>query len=736
MSAYGRSKVKRRPLPGNGVTPDMIIGPPGAAVVPVPGRARHGPREIGTPSRANSMPPESIAPDSAPFSTPPAPQFQTPPNNYNDRMSQYDEPQAYDDGQFSQPDFLPQLPPSNRQRGHHSRQPSSQATPPAHHHRAQSHAGLHHSHSAPIVPTAEPDMPIHPGYGLHTDAPEPLPDLEYQHQQLRQRRNDVRPGWENPYDDPMTAGRQPYVEDEDPGPPPPPMHSHSAPVVPHFSPSGSPATSRYGGTPPSMRQQYVNNASPLQSIERGYGTPPRQTPERGHAARGRSVDDYTPSPPATRGYDNTPPSLVPGTTPSPVARSPAARTLPHRHSVADPYYSTPPRPHPLSQEVPRARSPLPPTEYGGSQYGQPAEYRNRDAIPLIKPRAISPQPSHASTERARPKSSYNLQHPIRAFESSDQNPLSSNRPLPNRSTPTRKSVSPHPSPPNSAPPAAGGIPFGPDSFDIHNPSAGSRAAPLSAHTNSPNAPYHIRPDQNGTPTRDEQRGPIVGWDGREIDPSDHLPVDSWAPEPKKKTPTKEYGLGRDRDFGPRTQGATGSPASGQRLSKDTVVNFRMKSHANSQPSTPPSAQQAPEPTSSRSRLTKNLRSSPSRSPMAELSLREHANYNPVPDPYAQQEYSRGFHDGSPGMGRYDQNQQYGYPAPPPKLPLDYGRPGSGYGGGGGGFGEDALSREIAQIDLGAPTGSTRRMGAMQQQRQELPSGWGGVRNQRDRGAYY
>lgn len=60
-----------------------------------------------------------------------------------------------------------------------------------------------------------------------------------------------------------------------------------------------------------------------------------------------------------------------------------------------------------------------------------------------------------------------------------------------------------------------GIPFGPDSYDALNPA-------LAASKDQ------IRPDYN------EASGKIIAHDGREIDPSDHLPVESWAPEPEPK----------------------------------------------------------------------------------------------------------------------------------------------------------------------------------------------------------
>jgi hypothetical protein len=81
----------------------------------------------------------------------------------------------------------------------------------------------------------------------------------------------------------------------------------------------------------------------------------------------------------------------------------------------------------------------------------------------------------------------------------------------------RKSISP-------APPADGrrlsGIPFGPDSFDILNPSLVSTSSKDS------------RADSYA-----DTGGKIITHDGKEIDPSDHLPMDTWAPEPEPKKPS-------------------------------------------------------------------------------------------------------------------------------------------------------------------------------------------------------
>jgi hypothetical protein len=717
--AVQKQKVKRRPLPGTAPT-----GPTAESIeffqTPTV-RVRNGPRELSTPHRAMSLPPD-LPPQQHAFNGSPA-QFNTPPpSNYSqEHHGHYEEPQ--EEVHYAQPDFLPQLPPTAR-RQVLPQGPSPLMAQVHGHRRGQSMGMMPHANSAPVLPTL--DHTYDSNYGINTDAPEPLPDLNYQHQHVRQRRNDVPPGWENPYDDPYAQQFQ-HEDEEDQGPPPPPMHSHSAPVIPQRTPVQSPVAPRYNGmsTPPSTRQQYIPNASPLQSIERGYSSP-QYTPPPALGGRGRSNEEYASSPTHPRSYENTPAGMPHGNMTSPVARSPVSRALPSRHSMADIYHTPPPRPHPLSKEVPRARSPMPPySEHG--DHGQFAPQYNdiEKNAPTIMPRAISPAPSTAPYSERQARSTYGLQFPVRAFESSDGNPLATTRPYtsagstpqrppPGRRSvspmPGRRSVSPMPSPPDTVIHPGGGAPFSPDSYDVHNPSTGSPMA--SGH--SVNAPFQIRPDQ-GNAAREGANGPIVGWDGREIDPSDHLPVDSWAPEPEKKSPTKTYGLGRNRDFGPRSQNGTSS-LGGTRLSNDTVINFRRRSTAVA-PLEPISQPASP----ARNHLYKPP---PTVSPRRSAEpLRERSNFNstslnamvPVPDPYAQ-EYSRGFYETSPGMPRGEMSRYDHKPAS------------NGY------YGDGDLSREIAGIDLGAHTGSTRRMPTVSNG-SGSGSGWQGVRSHKERGFY-
>ncbi|KAK4104465.1 hypothetical protein N658DRAFT_521118 [Parathielavia hyrcaniae] len=99
------------------------------------------------------------------------------------------------------------------------------------------------------------------------------------------------------------------------------------------------------------------------------------------------------------------------------------------------------------------------------------------------------------------------------------NPPRDPSPNPHR-TIRRKSVSPRP--PADTDRRLSGVPFGPDSYDELNPTASSAA---------------LRDPTSSRPDYDEASGKIITHDGREVDPSDHLPMETWAPEPEPKQPS-------------------------------------------------------------------------------------------------------------------------------------------------------------------------------------------------------
>ncbi|KAJ5115124.1 hypothetical protein NUU61_000883 [Penicillium alfredii] len=136
----------------------------------------------------------------------------------------------------------------------------------------------------------------------------------------------------------------------------------------------------------------------------------------------------------------------------------------------------------------------------------------------------------------------------------------------------RKSVSPRPSSGNDR--GSSAVPYSPDSYDNLNPHA-SR----SVVSRGPSPPYES-PSQTrdivraeSEPTRDA--APIIGDDGREIDPSDHLPTDTWAPEPERKNRKPEVIIRFKHSARPTSRGndtpsrSAGPPRVGFRTTPDT-----------------------------------------------------------------------------------------------------------------------------------------------------------------------
>ncbi|GAB7357592.1 hypothetical protein MBLNU459_g0100t1 [Dothideomycetes sp. NU459] len=718
--------IKRRPLPTD---PSAVT--PSPTVTPDVARAA-GPRTMGPRSREGSAPVDSSSPygRSAPAYAPSSSSAPPPAQHTHHAQYQYQQP---DDFEYHpgfqpppsvQPDFLPELPPSNRARG--GLRPQTATAVPAqansYHGKALVHPELPHSHSAPSgVPT---EHQYHDPYASRSPVPAP-----------RQRRYDEPPGWEGSQVGGYSrSAMQPTVEDEIDRvpslPPLPPSHRNSAPAVPRQSQG---QTHGHG--------QYVPSVSPLQSVERHYPSP------RAPPSRGRTVDDYSDAPvpyandqPNFRKSYSGPPQHQQGYAPSPPQqqqRPPPNHRLPARHSIAEPYHdsTTPPRAHPLAQEMRRSASPAP--YYAADPaFDEPQHqaYYNRDVAPMIKPRPVSPQPPSRNSLAS-------IQHPVSTFAANHAStPDLRNSRLPNRSTPTRKSVSPQP----SSVEVRSSVPFSPDSFDSYNPN--SQRSSFAANAN-PHSPYHIPAGPKNAPPEEAPRplpnpdDPIVGWDGRTIDPSDHLPVHSWAPEPEKKTPTKTYGAGSD-PVGPRgLSGPRTTPASISGGRRDMIVNVRTKGHPHSDPPTPNSAV-------GRNRLVK--RNGPhSPNPQAD-SAGFPLNEIDVPNPYAGgNNYSSKFADSRPGVGseygmqsRYqnpspgssrgrDQDRHYGdlfgggyenqsqyggyendgfgggsyaggVPDVPPKIPIGYDQHG---------YGESALSREMASINIGGSRPRERTPGA-------------------------
>lgn len=270
--------------------------------------------------------------------------------------------------------------------------------------------------------------------------------------------------------------------------------------------------------------------------------------------------------------------------------------------------------------------------------------------------------------------------------------MPSPRPSPNPSpnpnhTIKRKSVSPAPPPAERR--SASEVPYGPDSYDVLNPKLSASQTDLAL------------------PDPDEK---IITHDGQEIDPSDHLPMESWAPEPEKRDKARSNSGESGRE---RPRGAQPPPPSGRRQLR---IAGRPQSMAgpvphppNDHPHTPASA--------GRNRLQRKanrMSALPSGSPAGSSPLAPISSHNynadngfTPPRPtrsstwdYPSENYAPGY-GGSPGGGTR------GAPAPPPKVPIPAMSGALVTAGGGGGGQEDwALMEEMSRIDIGA--GRSRR----------------------------
>ena len=257
---------------------------------------------------------------------------------------------------------------------------------------------------------------------------------------------------------------------------------------------------------------------------------------------------------------------------------------------------------------------------------------------------------------------------------------------PDPRTPIRKSVSPQPDPGHQES-RLSATPFSPDSYEALNPNLKSATS-----VNKPGPKYHT-PDQSKDAARDREKeekleeGPIIGNDGRIIDPSDHLPTDTWAPEPERKTPRR----GPEVTFRFRQSplGAQPMPNSAPRPPRETVI--RPHSVATTfQAST--SADSTSPTSATRNRLQKKTRLSPTHAHSSPVLPVSHSGASPA---YPLREHVNYGLSSSPG---YMRSSPAGPPPVPAKIPM---------GAGQEDWGTDSLSEELRRIDIGVGAGSGR-----------------------------
>jgi hypothetical protein len=310
----------------------------------------------------------------------------------------------------------------------------------------------------------------------------------------------------------------------------------------------------------------------------------------------------------------------------------------------------PNRPHPLSYHE---AAPIPFVPAAATYDERQSRYATATTAPIVKPRAISPDPR----------------------------------------TPNRKSVSPSPGPSESR--RLSGVPFGPDSYNALNPSlAGSKSTPsLSTKYD----PKEVDPDAK-----------IITHDGREIDPSDHIPESNYAPLHETKGPKYASQL-PDRNYRPPPNAAQPSPAAGRRPLKQAGRPHSMTTsspiYMNTgpvDPSTPPAG---------RNRLQKktnrmSAQPAPHSSPLAPISPYQDNSFTPRSLPrantgdYPSENYAPQNYGSNPGY-----RGATGPPPIPAKIPMGMNGPPPPQPTGADAW---ALLEEMKNIDLGS--GRARRRG--------------------------
>ncbi|EAW11614.1 uncharacterized protein ACLA_093130 [Aspergillus clavatus NRRL 1] len=535
--------VKRRPLPSDltastPARPAPVEKTPSAPVQsqPAPSRPVHHDHSHSTPAmpvaadhtrypqrQAPEPPYDAAAYNSAPQPAPPVKQYETPDDFH--REWNYA-------AQTVQPAAPAPLRRSVQEQTHPYRE--RQADPyDTRQQYARPHSGYGNApavdyRSRPDVPPSRPEYEAHPVADMHTRHPY------------------------DPASRPTSRHRnQPF--------PPPEQHAYSGDLVryghdaPQYSPRSStnsyerPEYAQNAPVPAPMEpdHHYRLHSNSVASMNSRHRSSIHETFHPEYAAMQPRVDDEEdegppPPPPAHRsGLVQHSQQLVPSPASSYKAYSPEFASSP-RHSTQDmnavqplhlPTHRNRPQDphHTKNPSVPRSLvagfdTAVPGTEPRATQDGLATRRRS-----MLEEEAIifqPPEPKRAG-----------VPYPV---ETPPSQPADYRRSLvitrsinPDiRSAPRRKSVSPRPPPLTER--QVSRIPFSPDSYNALNPNAAR-----SAVTRDP-APAYDTIAQSMQIARlndlkPDTSGPIIGDDGREIDPSDHLPTDTWAPEPERKS---------------------------------------------------------------------------------------------------------------------------------------------------------------------------------------------------------
>lgn len=554
------------------------------------------------------------------------------------------------------------------------------ATPPMRHDVLRNEAHRSSVSGAPALPSAYPGRPMYRPYESAPSLPQGSQYSEHDPNRSAPRHH----SYDSTYDT-HRRPMQPTVEDVPESWTPPQVRTRNSmsqydelefDTAPNPSPSNSAGNGivpyeRYGSNPPQPQAHYDNyeqkrSPSPLPAADYSQALThvPRsqayQMNHYQHQPNGLSnqpshhMHDYVPAPAV-----QVPSTLIPGVDPS-MAHEGSERVHQDRKERR---YTQP------TQMVVHSR---------GRQHSEPPSNYAVGYSPHNQP------PSSRSYERALVAYSGGSNPPPAPMENVDHRRIT---PSPGAGhTIKRKSVSP--APPPSEPRRPSGVPFGPDSYDAFNPSAS------------------MSRDDNKSADYTNANGKIVTPDGREVDPSDHLPMDTWAPEPENKKPTQPPQETRSRPVG-----AQPMPPSGRRQ-----LRIAARPHSTVSPSPAHVTQGPVAPVNTgRNRLQKkNHRASALPAPIS-------AGTSPLGPATAHQRNSTppralvragtfDYENHGPSYNGDYGVARTGYSSAPPipaKVPMMSGGMGSSASTPRGGE-ELALMEEMSRIDIG--TGRARRHG--------------------------
>ncbi|OTB16570.1 hypothetical protein K445DRAFT_58895 [Daldinia sp. EC12] len=307
------------------------------------------------------------------------------------------------------------------------------------------------------------------------------PAYDPHHRAMQPTVEDVPESWTPPSGRPRGSGSRTHQYDEQE------YHATSSPAPSgHYSPSPIPSQDQYDPN------GYNKSPSPMaaEDYSQALALVPRYSRQVDHTLNYPSeLENNQVHAPSDYDIPTVPPTLVPGVDPA-VAREISDRAQQERKQARR--YTQPP---PVTAPTRGRQHSEPPSNYAiqHSPNAHPASSRAYDRSPVRYAGGPTTPSVPASASRSRGVSpSPNANHTIK-----------------------RKSVSPAPPPSDGR--RLSGVPFGPDSYDALNPS-------VAAST------------KDGEYTNAD--GKIVTPDGREVDPSDHLPMDTWAPEPEPKKPAE------------------------------------------------------------------------------------------------------------------------------------------------------------------------------------------------------